>query len=307
MVITLIITLNLKLVAFYILKMCIISGPVSSVGSTKILCLPSKNRKRQLTVYKNAVNTPNTNAMCLPVPNPNTVKFEKVPKDIFTQCSNSFDYSISYRPQAAGVVSLKSKSYLAIQSHGSYDVVLVPSMSDIKRIPPSFLILTDEVKEFLQTSYPGNFGIVLCKLKAGRTDYEPFAYSHELQDNLHLFFPTKHFHINSGNNTNVDFGEPLSSQSGWGNYFSFTPQGIPDRRMPALVSTRFADDWDHEIYSAGTPTSCHESRLKYLDTKNQIMWNDMPSDFQLDSSVVLRCKEIIGYEKNLDIEMPVVF
>ena len=50
--------------------MCIISGPVLSVNSTKILCLPSRNGKRQLTVYSNAVATPDSNAMCLPVPTP---------------------------------------------------------------------------------------------------------------------------------------------------------------------------------------------------------------------------------------------
>ena len=65
--------------------MSIISGPVLSVNSTKILCLPSHNGKRQLTVYSNFVATPSENAICLPVPTPHSVKFEYIPNDIFTQ------------------------------------------------------------------------------------------------------------------------------------------------------------------------------------------------------------------------------
>ena len=253
-----------------------------------------------MTVYRNAVNTPNTNAMCLPVPNPLSVKFEKVPKDIFSQCEDSFEMSRSLGFYGVSNGVSKGK-YLAIQSHGSYGVVLVPSMSDIERIPPSFLILTDDVKEFLRTSYPDVFGIVLCRLKAGSTDYEPFAYSHNLQANSQLFFPTKHFH--NMNSTNENNENTIHNKHGWEAAF----MNSMARNMPSLVSTRFADDWDHEIYSARTPTSCHESATKHLCTTNKIKWHEMPADFQLDSTVVLRCKEIIGHGQNLDVEMPLVF
>lgn len=284
--------------------MCIISGPVVSVGSTKILCLPSKNRKRQLTVYRNAVNTPHTNAMCLPVPNPFSVKFEKVPKDIFSQCKNSFIFGKSFSYGALGNTKtfLKSKSYLAVQSHGSYDVVVVPSMLELERIPPSFTVLTDEVKEFLRTSYPDNFGIVLCRLKAGSTDYEPFAYSHDLHANTQLFVPTKHFH-----NMNSTNEKTIHDKHGWKHGWEAVFMSPMERNMPSLVSTRFVDDWDHEIYSTGTPTWCHDSSTKQLDTTNTIKWDNMPADFQLDSTVVLRCKEIVGHGQNLDVEMPLVF
>lgn len=295
--------------------MCIISGAVNSVKSTKILCIPSQNKKRQLTVYSNAVSTNNTNAMCLPVPNPQTVRFEKVPKNIFTQCRNSFLLARSFGGQAAAAGTLKvmkSKEYLAIQSHGSYDVVLVPSMSNIERIPPSFLILTEEVKEFLHASYPENFGIVLCKLKAGSTEYEPFAYSHVLQENLQLFFPTKHFHLNSEDSTithTLYDDEPESH-----NQFDFEPNWLQSFEGSLLggsvglnktQNTRFADDWDHEIYSIGTPTWCHESKKKIMNTANFIGWNEMPAEFQLDASAILRCREVVGHNQNIDIIMPI--
>lgn len=293
--------------------MCIISGPVLTVNSTKILALPSRSGKRQLTVYRNAVATPDSNAMCLPVPNPTSVKFEKVPKDIFKQCSSSFDYG-RMTLSAEGGYS-RSRGYLEVQSHGSYDVILVPSMDDIDRIPPTFTTLSPEVVKFLTTSYPSTFGIVLCKLKKGSSDYEPFAYSHDIQENKQLFFPTKHFHVHTVSNTSnttkrgesawdSGFGPLLGEDSpSWG--FPFNTASLLGKNTPNVVSTHFADDWDHEIYSAQTPAWCHESN-KMMKNTNEIKWSDMPSEFNLGSSLSLRCKEMVGHGANIDIEMPIV-
>jgi hypothetical protein len=289
--------------------MCIISGPVQSVNSTKLLALPSRNKQRQLTVYSNSVITPNSNAMCLPVPTPETVRFERVPKDIFEQCSKSFRKSMT---RGGPILSLgnhtKSRVPLQIQSHGSYDVVLVPSIDDIDRVPPKFTVLSNEVIEFLKASYPSHFGIVLCRLKKGATNYEPFAYSHAMQANKQLFYPTKHFHTMdnrySSNNTYSEDEEP-----GWASGFGNTMLGVafelPGRQMPKVNSTRVADDWDHEIYSAFTPEWCHSSKNKEMTNTNRIDWSQMPRDFQFDANIQLRCKEIVGEERNIDIEMPV--
>jgi hypothetical protein len=291
--------------------MCIISGPVLSVNSTKILALPSRNGKRQLTVYRNAVATPDSNAMCLPVPNPRSVKFERVPKDIFKQCSNSFAVDYGKITLSAEKDSRsRSRGYLQVQSHGSYEVIIVPSIDDMDRIPPTFTILTPEVKEFLTASYPNTFGIVLCKLKKGSADYEPFAYSHNIQANKQLFFPTKHFHVQNDSSSMIN--RYMDEEPGWASAFSGGSllggemMGIPGRKMPKLVNNRFADDWDHEIYSAQTPEWCHESKNKVMKRTNEIDWNGMPDDFNFGSSLSLRCKEIVGEERNIDIEMPVM-
>jgi hypothetical protein len=294
--------------------MCIISGPVLSVNSTKILALPSRNGKRQLTVYRNAVATPESNAMCLPVPNPDSVKFEKVPKDIFEQCKKSFNivaprggFSLSYTLSDS---SSKNRPQLQVQSHGSYDVVLVPSIDDMDRIPPSFTTLSQEVKEFLTASYPNTFGIVLCRLKKGSSDYEPFAYSHDIQDNKQLFFPTKHYHVE--NNSSIMRSSYMDEEPGWASVFTGASllggefMGIPNRELQKPINNRYADDWDHEIYSAQTPTWCHESKNKMMMATNEIAWNQMPDDFNFGSSLTLRCKEIVGHSANKDIEMPVM-
>jgi hypothetical protein len=291
--------------------MCIISGPVLSVNSTKILAIPSRDGKRQLTVYRNVVATPESNAMCLPVPNPQTVKFETVPKDIFKQCNDSFAFEFGkMKLSYDGSRSASRKSYIQVQSHGSYDVVLVPSIDDIDRIPPSFTTLTAEVIEFLRASYPSNFGIILCKLKKGSSDYEPFAYSHNIQGNKQLFFPTKHYHVHDNNQSNAtnnyDNEEPgWASAFGGGSLLGGPMLGIPGREMPKLVNTRFADDWDHEIYSAQTPQWCHESSKLVIKRTNEIDWSKIPSDFNLGKSISLRCKEIVGGGDNIDLEMPI--
>lgn len=281
--------------------MCIISGPVLSVNSTKILALPSKNGKRQLTVYRNAVVTPDANAMCLPVPNPESVRFEHVPKDIFRQCQNSFriSYPRGYYDSVVPAANSFNRAPLPVQSHGSYEVVLVPSMNDLDRVPSHFTTLTDDVIEFLKYSYPINFGVLLCRLKRGSADYEPFAYSHNMQANDQLFFPTKHYHNHDTSNFQND------EEPSWAGAFGSEMMGLRNRKMTKTVNTHFADDWDHEIYSAHTPESCHKSSKKMMCERNEINWQQMPDDFKFAPSLVLRCKEMVGEGKNIDIEMPV--
>jgi hypothetical protein len=254
--------------------MCIISGPVTSVNSTKLLCLPSKNRKRQLTIYSNKVMTQEANIMCLPVPNPHSVNFEQVPKDIFVQCEDSFDYMLSRSDDSDDDID-----DLPIISHGSYEVVLLHSMKHFGRIPAKFNILTSEVIHFLQQSYTSEFGLLLCRLKEGYADYEPFAYSHDIQSNGSLFFPTKHYHVHSTNHSNVG----------------------------STNVDKYAYDWDHDIYSICTDVKQHSSPRKRIQSKNNICWDDIPTEFQLGSDMSMRCNEIVDKYLNVDIQMPIVY
>lgn len=286
--------------------MCIISGTVISVNSTKILALPSKDGTRQLTVYRNAVATPDSNAMCLPCPNPETIEFETVPKDVFSQCAESFEIRMSRGHGEPTLSWSGAKKTLPVLSHGSYEVVNVPSMNHFSEIPEDFTTLTPEVVSFLRGAYLVHFGVVLCKLKKGSTDYEPFAYSHRLQANGQLFFPTKHFHMEAtgASHRYTSFFATDEPEVGWAAAFT-SPMRWTEMSTSPSVNSRFADDWDHELYSAGTPNWCHESRNKAVSGTNQIDWSKMPSDFRLGSAAVMRCKEIVGHSANVDIEMPV--
>lgn len=203
--------------------MCIIDHVVKRVAKTKLFAMPSKDGTRQLTVYSNAVDTEHdSNVMCLPVPHPFSVTYESVPKEIFTQCKVSFPEkpkSIDYTQGMWLSARDSSDTPLVVSSHGSYDVVLVPSLYDFHRIPGTFATLSTEVKRFLFTNYPPEWGVILCKLKKGSVDYEPFAYSHNMWENT-LFFPTKHYHLHSSGDTKADWDHELylcyvGEQKGW--------------------------------------------------------------------------------------------
>jgi hypothetical protein len=308
--------------------MCIISGPVVSVNSTKIFAMPSKDGKRQITVYSNKVKTLENNAMLLPVPNPKSVKFEKVPADLFSQCKKSFEQSLDFALKGRG--GFISNNSLKIQSHGSYEVVIVPSIDDFHRVPKSFAEVTPEVIAFLK-NYNTDFGFLLCRLRAGSVDYEPFAYSHDLY-NSKLFFPTKHFHLND--DRNIIKSKNPSSRSGFfdkigvfddsdddifSSYASFN-SGSNFKVAKSHRDTSYsfdsdddsdhgrmeiADDWDHEIYSCLTSSRYHNAENKNLIDKNYIDWSTFSDNFKFDNRLSLRCLEITNKYKNIDIQMPI--
>lgn len=215
--------------------------------------MPSRDGGRQLVVYSNAVDTPVDNVMVLPVPRPETVEFETVPNDLFAQCEASFfrEATLSVATRGFG---LRGMPELEVRSHGSYAVVLAPSVADLGRVPTSFTRLSPEVTAFLAGEYPSGFGFLLCKLKDGHTEYTPFAYSHALGPADRLFTPTKHFHMDS-------YGS---------------------------VDTVTAD-WDHEIYTALTDHYAHNDMRRTRRPGNQINWARMPNGFQMNPSVPLNC------------------
>ena len=246
--------------------MCIISDKVNNISSTKIFTIPSKNGKRQLTIYSNTVSTPESNVMCLPVPNPSSIRFENVPSTIFNQCHKSFNINKSI------CNDLFSTFY-----NSSYNAIIVRSINDINN--QNGFILTDKVVDFLKKNY-SNFGFILCKLKKGNATYKPLAYSHDIQNSI--FCPTKHYYTSIREEMSFDY---ISIQE--------------------KKATRAIDDWDHEIYSVATPLWAHESNKLQL-YHNKIKWYDMPTDFYLDPLVIIRCYEKYGYHPNIDIEMPYI-
>lgn len=258
--------------------MCIISGYVNKVAKTKIFCMPSKDGSRQLTVYTNVVDTPKENVMCLPVPFPETVKFEKVPKDLFKQCKLSFPEEVKPYSNANTLSWSRSASIepIQIQSHGSYEVAIVPSLYDFHRVPGNFFVLSEEVKHFLFNNYAPEWGVLLCKLKEGASDYEPFAYSHAVH-NQSLFLPTKHYHKHE----DKDF---VSGRS----YF------------PSHTTA----DWDHELYL------CYISKQdswKQNKGDNLIVWNEVSKEFRVCPEYPLQQQIVQGsWHLNKDITVRLI-
>ena len=173
--------------------MCIIAGAVQHVKGTKLFGMPAGDR--QLTVYSNEVASLAENLMILPVPYPETVKFEKVYKSIFRDLRSSLRWMTNEPSNyEIGLTRSASASRLPVLNVGSYRVSIVPSVADFSRIDTSVFSLPEELEEMLKREYSGVFGFLCCRLKAGVQSYEPLAYSHRRWVPDMLFFPTKHYH-----------------------------------------------------------------------------------------------------------------
>lgn len=293
--------------------MCIIAGEVRRVAGTKLFVMPSADGRRQITIYSNKVDTPGSNIMCLPVPNPSTVTFETVYKDLFADCSRSFSYPASRSLYAS--LSLDSTGsrvvYLPVQSHGSYKVVLAPTLEDLDRVPPGFLTLSDNVKRYLRSNYSGQaapFGVLMCKLRAGAVDYEPFAYSHMILPSGELFIPTRHYHIEEEGSRSGDAGFDGRSFSGHSRS-EFTGDVSPwlaeATRSRDVVSDSVADDWDHEVYTILTPESVAHNKSERIPMRtNRVDWGKMPAAYRHGDRFPMRLFERIGRGANEDLTFP---
>lgn len=302
--------------------MCIIAGEVRRVARTKLFVMPSADGRRQITVYSNKVDTPDSNVMCLPVPNPSTFSFETVYKGLFADCSRSFsDPEARYLSASLSLDSAGSRAvYLPVQSHGSYEVVLAPTLDDLERVPPGFLTLSDDVKSYLRSNYSGQiapFGVLLCKLRVGAVDYEPFAYSHAMLPSGELFVPTRHYHVEGSGSIVDPFLAAFDGRSFGGHSRSeFTGDVSPwlaeatrsiaaSSRSRGVVSDSVADDWDHKVYTILTPESVAHNKTERTPMKtNTVDWSKMPTAYRHGARFPMRLFERIGHGANEDLIFP---
>lgn len=173
--------------------MCIITGKVQSVKGTKIFAMPgTEDKDRQLLVYKNEVASVAENLMILPVPFPESIKFEKIPKTIFNDCERSMNLVYA---NTIITLSATTRSVLPVLSIGSYRVSIVPSIHDFYRLDQNVFYLPPDLERMMENTYGGRpFGFICCILKAGVQNYEPLAYSHRMWKLGELFIPTLHYH-----------------------------------------------------------------------------------------------------------------
>jgi hypothetical protein len=199
--------------------------------------------------------------MILPVPHPDSVVLETVHSTLFDECRSSVDHG---RGGSRG-------EQLEVIEHGSYRVVLAKSLLDTDRVPSDFLTLSDDVKTFLSENYgSGPFGFLLCKLKAGATEYEPFAYSHKILEANRLFVPTKHFHVH---------------------------------RDASSSDASMADDWDHDVYGVRIVKTVFQSPGYWQPhyENNDISWSGLPEAFRYEASTQLQQFHREGKAPNEDL------
>jgi hypothetical protein len=248
--------------------MCIVPFPVISISSTKLFVLPSVDRKRQMTFYKNDVDSKEENLMILPFPGSQSLQlhkikykalFEDLKKSVFQPPSRSWGI---YEVAACASLS-RSFEALPVISHGSYLVSIAQSLDDLKRVNPTVFDLPDDILPFFAKHYTSEFGYLVCKLKEGKQIYEPLCYSHSLLSSGKLFVPTLHYH---------DHGQGAKTDEA---------------------------DWDHVIYSLGTTKMANREYLSYKE--NKLLWNRFPEEYRLGKDSPVRCAEIYGNYPNKDV------
>lgn len=179
--------------------MCCFTGKVEEVKNTRIFARLGEHGN-QVLIYQMSVNAPEDLAMVLPIPvkagtAEDAVKFfdfskyEKVFEDLwemfpalnFGAPSNPFG-----APRAAGVATA-----LKVHSVGAYDASFVPTISDFNRLDARF-----RLPEGVWAKLPGyaDFGFAVFKLKPGKAEVHPMAFSFPTALADTVFFPTLHIH-----------------------------------------------------------------------------------------------------------------
>jgi hypothetical protein len=248
--------------------MCVVSKPVETMAKTKILVAKSANNQRQLIVYANQVdNKQLKNAMILPVPNPQSLKFDDLTdyKSLFDDCEQSFyerrDRSFTLESQSANYFES-----LPVFSVGSYNVSVAMNYNDLFRVNQSVFEMDQGCIKALKEYQLPIYGFIICNLKMGDNEYHPLAYSHNISSGQ-IFVPTKHYH-----------GDNFELSSG------------------------IANDWDHEIYFYNIPSSQIPRQFNFETNKYQWINEDLIKKeyFDFDFGTLKTFNKIKFQGKNLN-------
>lgn len=166
--------------------MCIMASPVESVSGTKIFV--GHDGKRQATVYSMAVELAGEgNAMILPVPVSSGQDIDLVDlsgtPEFFTPLVDMF--TVRSRAISFG------DDFLEVHRVGNYDVSIVATVSDVKRLNPNVFEVSSDTERTLREHYPG-FAFLVAQL-CNSGEFHPLAYIHPLMEGR-LFVPTRHEH-----------------------------------------------------------------------------------------------------------------
>ena len=249
--------------------MCIITATVEQVSGTNIFVCAIDGGK-QIVIYSNTVETPvPNNTMVLPVPNPDSVGFINLKhyQTFFKDCADSFSIprESNYLMRSSCSSALPSESILPVYNVGSYNVSVVPNVTEFHRLDPAYFTIDPYIPNTLHKQYDSSFGFIICKLRKGQHSYHPLAYTHQIHQDRLLFVPTYHIH--------------------------------PDGTYPQEPETHA--DWDHSIYTVETDMEEDGSRRQFDGWA--LKWNKLPSELhwiQKHRGHKWTCK---GQKKNRDI------
>ena len=193
--------------------MCILASPVKSVANTRIFVGYDDSRTRQLTVYSMSVQlqqrTGKGNAMILPVPTGLLAATSIQPVDLSDTPDffQPFVERFQVRSRSLSLSTGLDRDSLAVIRVGNYDVSIVPTVDDVKRLNPDVFAVSAETERTLRKNYPNRCAFLVAQLRVSG-DFHPLGYTHPLVGG-HLFVPTRHEHGNTSATATADWDHEI--------------------------------------------------------------------------------------------------
>ena len=176
--------------------MCCFSREIEAVNNTRIFARQEAGG-RQFVIYAMSISSNEDVAMVLPLPvTPGSgekaltfINLEKYPK-LFDDMSKGFDESEA-AADPFGAAPDGSRAALEVEQVGAFEASYVPSVADFSRLDPRFQLPPGTWEKL-----PGyaSFGFAVFKLRKGKHNVHPMAFSFPSATPDKLFFPTLHIH-----------------------------------------------------------------------------------------------------------------
>lgn len=179
-------------------NMCCFTGKVEEVTNTRIFARLGSHGNQAL-IYQMALNAPQDVAMVLPIPIKKGTAEDEVKFFDFSKYDRVFADMALMFPEVTGysrgdpfaAAAAPASPTLKVLSVGAYDASFVPTIGDFQRLDPRF-----RLPEGAWEKLPGyaDFGFAVFKLKPGKAEVHPMAFSFPTAQADTLFFPTLHIH-----------------------------------------------------------------------------------------------------------------
>ena len=178
--------------------MCMMASEVSKVENTRIFASANEGRTRQCIVYEMAVElkarTGKGNAMILPVPGSAAdialVDLSGLPG--FFEPLDELFRERTKGMRSRGGMDHDDLDELEVHKVGAYDVSIVPTADDVKRLNPEVFELSAATERTLRTQYPLGYAFIVAQIRESGA-FHPLGYTHALVGGK-LFIPTRHEH-----------------------------------------------------------------------------------------------------------------
>src|ERR1700722_18340848 len=179
--------------------MCMFSGPVVDVNTTRIFARADKD-DGQFLVYSMRFESKQEVAMVLPLPvkpgvGEKAVSFINLKDypDFFADLDRGFPPPGIYKSLSDGVPGqgLRSAAKLEVYQVGDFEASFVPTVKDFDRLDNRFRLPAGTWKQLRDYH---DYGFAVFKLKSGKVKVHPMAFSFPRRDTRILFFPTVHVH-----------------------------------------------------------------------------------------------------------------